>query len=431
MPHRSSNHSGNGDARPGATRRVLLGALGAALLVGAFMGLAALGAAPDGSEEPAAGRAGLGIVVRTSQHLKRTGDVRPLVDRFAARGVTRAWVQVKQDENDELPAGTLFYPSRVGPVAEGYGDGRLGTLISTLADRGIEPMGWMPVLHDAQAAAAHPGWRAQRIAADGRRVIQRDWLCPFHPAVARHQASIAREVAARFPDLRGLYLDFIRYDDDFSCATPRALAELEKRVGWRERTGRALVPMDIRRASEAQGGLWTAWTDLRAEKIVDTINTIRDAVEQVRPDFRIGAFVLPFSATDYALNTQAGQDLARMARAGLDELVLMGYWDDWDKSPAWVRESLDGAARLVGGEADLSVVLDGDMGVRRTRLTLEAIGPWAASASWFNFGPWSEHEFRRLARAVDAHRTDGPMPGPDRVSVVIRVRHRARLPAEL
>ncbi|MCB0874307.1 MAG: polysaccharide deacetylase family protein, partial [Thermoleophilia bacterium] len=124
---------------------------------------------------------------------------------------------------------------------------------------------------------------------------------------------------------------------------------------------------------------------------------------------------------DYDQNTQAGQDLRRMARAGLDEIVLMGYWDDWDRDPEWVREGLEGASELVDDEADLSVVLDGDMGVRRTRLTLQALGPWTARASWFNYGEWTEHEFDRLERAIDGHHREGPMPRPDHVSVVVRI----------
>jgi hypothetical protein len=69
--------------------------------------------------------------------------------------VDRAWVQVKQDETDEVAAGTVFNPSDIAPVAPGHRDGRLGAFIERLAARGIEPRAWMPVLHDAQAAAAH------------------------------------------------------------------------------------------------------------------------------------------------------------------------------------------------------------------------------------------------------------------------------------
>ncbi len=282
-------------------------------------------------------------------------------------------------------------------------------------------MGWLPVLNDAQAAKAHPEWQSQRITADGRLEDEPGWLCPFNPAVAQYEASIAKESAATFPNLAGLYLDFIRYDDDFSCAGPAAFTALEKRTRWRKKMGRPLVAMDIRAAYDSQNWLWAEWTNMRAEKIVETVDTIRDAVEEVRPDFRIGAFVLPFSTESYEQNTQAGQDLTRLARAGLDEIVLMGYWDDWGHSPAWVREGLDAAARLVGDEVDLTVVLDGDMAVRRTRLTLEAVGDWADEASYFNYGSWTDTEFNRLTRAIDGHRDDGPMSRPDHVSVVIRV----------
>lgn len=400
-------------------RRVLFGALGAAALLGGFLALAQRAPVTSGQAATSAPD-GLSLVARTPQHLQHPANITPLVKRLAARDVRRVWVQVKQDETDEFTAGTAFYPSHIAPVAPGYGDDRLGTFIDALDRRDIAPIAWMPTLLDTQAAAAHPEWRSYRIADNGRVVRDKNWLCPFAPGVAEYQASIAREVVGRYPKLRGLYLDFIRYDNDYSCASPEALAQLDVRTKWRQRTGRALTPMDIRHAGEAGDDLWTAWTDLRAEKIVDVVNTVRDAVDEVRPDFFIGAFVLPFSSEDYSLNTQAGQDLERMARAGLDEITLMAYWDDWDKSPAWAGKSLDAAAELLDGEADLGVVLDGDMGVRRTRLTLEAIGPWASKASWFNYSAWSEGEFRRLTRAIEGHRK-GPMPRPDHVSVVVRV----------
>jgi peptidoglycan/xylan/chitin deacetylase (PgdA/CDA1 family) len=394
-------------------RRILLGALVATAACAALLSVVAL-AIPAPSKQ-AGDDPGLSLVVRTPKHLDRAEHVAPLVARFAAQDVKRVWVQVKQDETDEFPAGSMFYDSKLAPVAPGYGDGRLAAFVKGLDDKGIEPLAWMPVLHDEQAAKLHPEWRSQRIAPDGRLETQEGWLCPFHPEVARHEARIAREVVSRFPQLRGLWLDFIRYDDDYSCVTPGALAELQRR------TGRRVRPIDIRRAGESQNSLWTAWTQLRAEKIVATVNTIRDAVEEVRPDFYIGAFVLPFSSQNYQQNTHSGQDLRRMARAGLDEITLMAYWDDWDQSPAWVRRSLDAAERQTEGEAKLSLVLDGDMGVRRTRLTLEAIGDWAQQASWFHFDYWADREFQRLRRAIDGHRREGRMARPDHVSVVIRV----------
>jgi peptidoglycan/xylan/chitin deacetylase (PgdA/CDA1 family) len=412
-------------ARRGTGLRVLFGAVIAALLLTSFL-VAAARAPKVGSALPAPAATpvaaeGLGLVVRTAKHLRTPGDAVPLADRFAADGVRRAWVQVKQDESEEFPAGTLFYPSSIGPVAAGHDDGRLGELITALSARRIEPLAWMPTLHDAQAAAAHPEWRSQRIAEDGSLQVEDEWLCPFHPAVQAYQASIAAEVARTFPQLGGLYLDFIRYDDDYSCACPTCLAELEDRTDWTDRVGRRLTPADIRAAGAAHDELWTSWQALRAEKITETIGTIRRAVHQVRPNLSIGAFVLPFTAREYQENTHSGQDLARMATTGIDRIVLMGYWDDWGRDPAWVRQSLDAATALVAGRTSIGLVLDGDMGVRSTRLTLEALGPWAGSANWFSFDEWTPSELARLTRAVTTFQREGPMSRPGHVSVVIRV----------
>lgn len=406
---------------PHGTRspRVLLGALAAATVACAGL-VAAVALSARAGGEPAA-RPAMSLVVRTAPHLGEPAAAGPLAERLASHGVRRVWVQVKQDENDEVPSGTLFYDSRLAPVAPGYEDGRLGAFLDALAGRGVEPVGWMPVLHDEQAAHAHPEWRSQRILSDGSLKTDASWLCPFHPEVARHQAAIAREVVTKLPKLRGLYLDFIRYDDDYSCAGPAMLAELERRTGWRAQHGRALKPLDIRRAGDAQDALWRAWTDLRAEKIVAVVRQIRAAVHDVRPGLTVGAFVLPFSSQNYEQSTEAGQDLGRMARGGLDEIVLMGYWDDWDKDPAWARASVEAARRQIGGAARVGLVLDGDMAVRRTRLTLEAAGPWAQRASWFHFSNWTDRELRRLERAVDGHRSEGRMVRPGHVSVVLRV----------
>ena len=59
-------------------------------------------------------------------------------------------------------------------------------------------------------------------------------------------------------------------------------------------------------------------------------------------------------------------------------------------------------------------MLDGDMGVRRTRLTLEALDEWAPDAGWFHYGNWSDREFDRLRMAIDGYRREGAMPRPGR-----------------
>ncbi len=182
-------------------RRVLLGAAGAALAFGCFLALAGMAAGPGGSPSPRAGGVvpdGLDLVVRTPPHLRSRADAGPLAARFAARGVERVWVQVKQDESDELPAGTASSTPRASlRWHPGFGDGRLGT------SSGRSPAGASTRWHGCRCSTTPrrrrriPEWRSQRIAEDGTLVTEDGWLCPFDPAVARHQAAIAAEVVPR------------------------------------------------------------------------------------------------------------------------------------------------------------------------------------------------------------------------------------------
>lgn len=386
-------------------------AVAAGLVVALLAGvLAVLAIRGGGSTSPA----DLSIVVRTSHQALDAGAGAQTAQRFAEHGVTRAYVQVKQDEAEQSAVGTVFFPSHTAPVAAGYEDGRLVAFTTALAGAGVAPVAWLPVLHDTEAAKAHPDWQSQRVTEDGKLVDEPGWLCPFDPAVAQYEAAIAREAVRTLRGVTGITLDSIRYEGDFSCAGPSGLAALE------ERTGQAVTPADLRRAYDTRSPVWRAWIDLRAEKMAELVATIRMAVHEARPDLPVGAFVVPFTAMGYDRDTRSGQDLTRLARTGLDEIVLLGYWSAFGHTPEWLRERLDGAAGLVGGKVGVGVVLDGEMGVRTTRLTLDALGPWAVRASYLNGGAWSDETFARVRRAVDGHR-DGPMPRPDHISVVIRI----------
>ena len=91
-------------------------------------------------EDRAEALLGLSILVRTPPHLKDPQDINRLVNQFVSQGVSRVWVQVKQDESDEFVAGSVFYPSKIAPVSSGYEDNRLQRFIRALDAKGIEVM---------------------------------------------------------------------------------------------------------------------------------------------------------------------------------------------------------------------------------------------------------------------------------------------------
>ncbi|MBL9119747.1 MAG: polysaccharide deacetylase family protein [Phycisphaerae bacterium] len=358
----------------------------------------------------------LRVVIRSARNLPDAASAPLLADRLVAAGVTEAWVQCKQDDTDEFLGGEAFYPSAVAPVAPGFDDDRLAALIESLDRHGVRVCGWVPCFNDASAAEAHPEWRAQTVdPATNERHPQAAWLCPRHPDAIAYQASILAEVAGRYPRLEGIYTDFIRFDSDFSCACDRCLQAVS------ERLDAEVTPASLVTAAHERGEVWQAWTETRAEAICQAVDTFRDRIEDANAGLWFGACVLPFSAEDYSFNTQSGQDLYEMARVGLDEIVVMGYWDDWGKSYEWLDRCVRSATDLVQGECDLSCLLDGDMSVRRTWQTLDAVGHLdSGRIGFFHYGTWSDLELERILAARAGAET-GRAPRSELTHVAIRI----------
>ncbi|MGZ8202905.1 MAG: polysaccharide deacetylase family protein [Burkholderiales bacterium] len=286
-----------------------------------------------------------------------------------------------------------------------------------LTESGIEVCAWMPLFHDPTAAHAHPEWRALTVGEKGEVAPQENWLCPRHPEVLAYEAQLVREaVQAGHGLLHGVYVDFIRFDDDFSCVCERCLDATA------HHTKRPKVePRELHAALDRNSSLWKAWSAQRGDAIHDAADAMRDAIESVAPNLWLGACVLPFSAQDYRLNTQSGQDLAKLCRAGVDELMLMGYWDDWELSPTWLAESLDAAEETTRGEAKLTCVLDGDMTAQRTMATLDALRDWKGQRAFFHYGGWSPDVFATLRHAELRLAKLGTRPKPEFTAVVIRI----------
>ena len=274
----------------------------------------------------------------------------------------------------------------------------------------------MPAFHDPQAVARHAEWRAHRLREDGTPEPQADWLCPRNLDAVAYEAAVLGEITERATGrFAAIYTDFIRYDDDTSCACPRCLGALKDRVGARVDGPRLLA------AAEKDPALWNAWTRMRSQAIRAALDRMRDAISDATPGLWFGACVLPFGAQDYSLNTQSGQDLRAMCRAGADEIVLMGYCDDWKKSPAWLADSIACAREQVGDEAKLSVLLDADMSVRTTLATIGAIDEEGGRAAWFNYGQWTDEIFTTLHHAQRLWSRHGGVPRPPFTAVTVRI----------
>lgn len=117
------------------------------------------------------------------------------------------------------------------------------------------------------------------------------YLDPAAPGVAERLADTFAELAARYPGLAGLHLDYIRYPDvlpfvpgsRFGVGLLFGYGEAA-RARFRRETG--LAPPGPEGSPNAN-----AWDDWRRERVTDVVRRIRSAAREAAPTLRISAAV--------------------------------------------------------------------------------------------------------------------------------------------
>lgn len=328
------------------------------------------------------------IVVRTPRNLRSVGDVERLVDLAAGAGVTVINVSAKQDEDDEMPSGMVFYASEIAPRASGYETfDVLETTIRVARRRRIAVRAWVPQFHDKTAATRDPG--QQMWSFDGVRVKpftggdrrQQYFVNPLSRAAQDYQRSVLKEIATNY-NVDGIVIDWVRFDDfnmDVGAETRRV---------FRQYSG--LDPMDIDFASDnPERQMWNRW---RSKGIADYVSSVRDLLDETRRGIDFGVYILPPEFVE------VGQDAGQFAEA-VSFLSPMAYFRDWGKDAAWVNDNVLAQTRAKAPATRIIPVLDCDWREADYRQILEGIRrdlPETAALSWFAYGQWTEAIFRRI-----------------------------------
>ena len=331
------------------------------------------------------------IIVRTVVNLRSRADVAALVAMAAQHGVSTINLAAKQDEDDEIPSGFVFYASRIAPRAPGYGMfDALGETIREGHRQGLRVRAWMPQFHDQLAASVHPDWRMRAL--EDRQVHpyagrnrKEFFLNPLHPAARDYQRLLIEEIARDY-DVDGIVIDWVRFDDYNMDLGDETRARFETSFGF--------DPIDIDFSKDnPQRTQWNAW---RAMQIADHVKQLRAALDAIKPGLELGAYILPPEFGEVA------QDAAQFSRV-LEFLSPMAYYKDWGLPPQWIVRTLLPQTANKADRAAIIPVFDEDLTDVAGREILPEISrtwPGITTLSWFLYGKWTNAAFQRLDRLL-------------------------------
>lgn len=331
------------------------------------------------------------IIVRTVANLHGRADVAALVNMAVQHGVSTINLAAKQDEDDEIPSGFVFYASRLAQRAPAYGKfDALGETIREAHRRGLRVRAWMPQFHDQLAARLHPDWQ-MRALTDGRvlpyagRNRKEFFLNPLNPAVRDYQRLLIEEIARNY-DVDGIVIDWVRFDDYNMDLGDDTRARFKASFGF--------DPVGIAFSEDnPQRRQWNVW---RAMQIADHVRQLRAALDSIRPGLELGAYILPPEFEEVA------QDSALFSDA-LGFLSPMAYYKDWGFPAQWIVRTLLPQTARKANRAAIIPVFDEDLTHAAGREILRDISrrwPDISTLSWFLYGKWTNVALERIGRLL-------------------------------
>lgn len=294
--------------------------------------------------------------------------IAPLLERAGRLGVTDLFVQVYR-------GGRVFYPAdpafERAPHVGAFVDDPLARLIRDAHARGIRVHAWVNVLslstrRDAKLLA-ELGRDAILVDRHGRSILdypQLDlpepdrrfhrmgtpglYLDPAVPAVRERILATFRDLVARYPELDGLHLDYIRHPDvlpfipgsRFGVGLDFGYGEIA-RARYRAETGRAdpiegAAPGVIRDPET-----WDVWKRAQVTTLVEEIGA---GARAIRPGLILSAAVIPYVERAYLSLAQDWPGW--LASGALDLAIPMVYTRD----DPLLTYQLEGYVGLTGAE---------------------------------------------------------------------------------
>ncbi|MEK4004699.1 family 10 glycosylhydrolase [Paenibacillus sp. FSL H3-0333] len=343
------------------------------------------------------------VIVRTVNQFKNLADVQNFIALSTSYGVDVISMNVKQDEDDEVPSGSVFYQSDIAPIAQGYQNfDALQAVITAAHAAGIKVHAWIPQFHDQQAFLAHDEWQMQSLVNGVQTPFTGSngneyFVNPIHHEVQQYERSIIQEVIENY-DVDGVVLDWIRFDNYNMDVSDYTVAKYQAQFGY--------SPLSIDFDTDSpQRQQWNEW---RTEQIGQYVGDIREDIsESANPDVQLGVYILPPEFTE------VGQNVAKF-KDEIDFVAPMAYFDDWEFNSDWVYSTSYGILKdtsdaISGSDVDIVATLDNDWTDDQYQEVYKGIRenyPDVKRLSFFAYGAWPEEELANIHE-----RETWPTPG--------------------
>ncbi len=335
------------------------------------------------------------LIVRTVTNLKTLDDVNTLVSLCQQNDIAIISVAFKQDEDDEIRSGEVFYPSSIAPIAEGYEEiDILKVLIDKAHKKDIKVNAWIPQFHDQVAYAKDPEWGMMTYH-EGKTVSVHEknseyFVNPLHEDVQAYELSIIEEVVSMY-DVDAVVLDWIRFDGfnmDLSDYT---------RKKYKYLYGYDPILIDFSK----ENILRAEWNDFRTDVIAEYIKEVRKRIEAIKPSLDIGVYTLSPAWHE------VGQDPEKF-HEDIDFISPMSYYDDWGYPIDWIYGPRSDSILLMTDDKveDTAIVPVFDTNWKDEIYqdifkNLKKSYPDIERLSWFEYGKWSEESIKRISALKD------------------------------
>ncbi|RUM65202.1 MAG: hypothetical protein DSZ03_03145 [Sulfurimonas sp.] len=301
-------------------------------------------------------------------------------------GIVTITIAFKQDEDDEIPSGYLFYPSSIAPIAAGYAQFDILQYLITAAHRKqIKVKAWIPQFHDQVAYKRHDSWRM--MVYQGGKVIpfatnsSEYFVNPLHPDVQHYERSIIAEILTRY-SIDGIVLDWVRFD-----GYPMDLSDTTRRR-YKKMFGYDPLSIDFTTKNSKR----IQWNHYRMDAIASYIQSVKTIIRAIKPAVTLDVFVLSPAWKELA------QDPQRFAHS-VDNISPMCYYDDWKYPVDWIYgKRSDAIVPLVRRKApntEIIPVFDTNWEPQVYQKIFANLHP-VKTISWFHYGKWTSREIRRI-----------------------------------